>query len=103
MKNKIIKISIAASLLLGTGLINIACNTDNLEDVQNLGAFDTNNFFRNEQECFFALVGTYDPLRKYAGGFENMVTFSMQALMIFMQEEEVRQTVQGFKDCQIIS
>jgi hypothetical protein len=75
MKNKIIKISIAASLLLGTGLINIACNTDNLEDVKNLGAFDTNNFFRNEQECFFALVGTYDPLRKYAGGFENMVTF----------------------------
>jgi hypothetical protein len=75
MKNKIFKISIAASLFIGTGLINVACNTDNLEDVKNLGAFDTNNFFRNEQECFFALVGTYDPLRKYAGGFENMVTF----------------------------
>lgn len=75
MKNKIFKISIAASLFIGTGLMNVACNTENLEDVKNLGAFDTNNFFRNEQECFFALVGTYDPLRKYAGGFENMVTF----------------------------
>lgn len=75
MKNKIYKISIAASLLIGTGLINVACTTDNLEDVKNLGAFDTNNFFRNEQECFFALVGAYDPVRKYAGGFENMVTF----------------------------
>lgn len=75
MKNKIYKISIAASLLLGSGLINIACNNSNLEDVENKGAFDTNNFFRNEQECFFALVGTYDVLRKYAGGFENMVTF----------------------------
>ncbi|RZJ90920.1 MAG: RagB/SusD family nutrient uptake outer membrane protein [Chryseobacterium sp.] len=75
MKNKFYKISIAAALLLGTGLINVACNTENLEDVKNLGAFDTDNFFRNEQECFFALVGAYDPVRKYAGGFENMVTF----------------------------
>ncbi len=75
MKNKIYKISIAAALLLGTGLINVACNTENLEDVKNLGAFDTENFFRNEQECFFALVGAYDPVRKYASGFENMVTF----------------------------
>lgn len=75
MKNKIFKISIAASLFIGTGLMNVACNTENLEDVKNLGAFDTNNFFRNEQECFFALVGVYDPLRKYAAGFENMVTF----------------------------
>ncbi|ALR30180.1 carbohydrate-binding protein SusD [Chryseobacterium sp. IHB B 17019] len=75
MKNKIFKISIAASLFIGTGVTNVACTTDNLEDVKNLGAFDTSNFFRNEQECFFALVGTYDPVRKYAGGFENMVTF----------------------------
>lgn len=75
MKNKIYKISIAATLLLGTGLMNVSCNTDNLEDVKNLGAFDTDNFFRNEQECFFALVGAYDPVRKYASGFENMVTF----------------------------
>lgn len=75
MKNKILKISIATSMLIGAGLINISCNTENLEDVKNLGAFDTDNFFRNEQECFFALVGTYDPLRKYASGFENMVTF----------------------------
>lgn len=75
MKNKFYKISIAAALLLGTGFVNVACTTENLEDVKNLGAFDTDNFFRNEQECFFALVGAYDPVRKYAGGFENMVTF----------------------------
>ncbi|WP_294245848.1 RagB/SusD family nutrient uptake outer membrane protein [uncultured Chryseobacterium sp.] len=75
MKNRIYKISIAASLFLGTGFINIACNNSNLEDVENKGAFDTNNFFRNEQECFFALTGAYDVMRKYAGGFENMVTF----------------------------
>ncbi|MCF2219253.1 RagB/SusD family nutrient uptake outer membrane protein [Chryseobacterium sp. PS-8] len=75
MKNKIYKISVAVSLLLGTGLVNVACNNSNLEDVEYKGAFDTNNFFRNEQECFFALIGTYDVLRKYAGGFENMVTF----------------------------
>uniref|UniRef100_A0AAU6WKA8 RagB/SusD family nutrient uptake outer membrane protein n=1 Tax=Chryseobacterium endophyticum TaxID=1854762 RepID=A0AAU6WKA8_9FLAO len=75
MKNKIYKITIAAALILGSGIANISCNDSNLEDVEYKGAFDTNNFFRNEQECFFALVGTYDVLRKYAGGFENMVTF----------------------------
>lgn len=75
MKNNIYKISIAASLFLSAGALNVSCTTDNLEDVKNLGAFDTNNFFRNEQECFFALIGAYDPVRKYAAGFENMVTF----------------------------
>lgn len=73
MKNRFIKISFAAVFLLSMPAITISCNDDTLEEKENKGAFA--NFFRNEQECFFALVGTYDPLRKYAGGFENMVTF----------------------------
>lgn len=75
MKNKIYKISIAASLFLGLAITGVSCNNENIEDVKYLGAFPTDSFFRNEQECFFALVGTYDVVRKYAGGFENMVTF----------------------------
>ncbi|KQT18245.1 carbohydrate-binding protein SusD [Chryseobacterium sp. Leaf404] len=75
MKNNFYKISIAASLLVGTAFTNTGCTNSNIEDVEYLGAFETENFFRNEQECFFALVGAYDGLRKYAGGFENMVTF----------------------------
>ena len=75
MKNKFYKISIASALLLGIGFTNVSCNNENIEDVKYLGAFPTDNFFRNEQECFFALVGTYDVLRKYSSGFENMVTF----------------------------
>ncbi|WP_288245069.1 RagB/SusD family nutrient uptake outer membrane protein [uncultured Chryseobacterium sp.] len=73
MKNRFLKISFAAVFLLSMPAITISCNDDTLEEKENKGAFE--NFFRNEQECFFALVGTYDPLRKYAGGFENMVTF----------------------------
>jgi hypothetical protein len=37
------------------------------------GKFDTGTYFSNEQQCFAALVGVYDPLRKNTGGFENMV------------------------------
>ncbi|KQS92340.1 RagB/SusD family nutrient uptake outer membrane protein [Chryseobacterium sp. Leaf394] len=75
MKNKFYKFSIAASLFVGAAFTNTGCTNSNIEDVEYLGAFETENFFRNEQECFFALVGAYDGLRKYAGGFENMVTF----------------------------
>ncbi len=75
MKNKFLKITIAASLLISVSTLNLACNDQTLEEKEYLGAFEGENFFRNEQECFFALVGVYDPLRKYAGGFENMVTF----------------------------
>jgi SusD family. len=75
MKNKFLKITFAASLLVGLSAMNVACTDADLEEKTNPGTFLSENFFRNEQECFFALVGTYDPLRKYAGGFENLVTF----------------------------
>lgn len=37
------------------------------------GKFDTSTYFSNEQQCYAALIGTYDPLRKNTGGFENLV------------------------------
>ncbi|MCD0468370.1 RagB/SusD family nutrient uptake outer membrane protein [Flavobacterium sp. JAS] len=37
------------------------------------GKFDTSTYFSNEQQCYAALVGVYDPMRKNVGGFENMV------------------------------
>jgi len=75
MKNKILKISLAAVFLSTIPAVTTSCNDKTLEEKEYLGAFEGENFFRNEQECFFALIGTYDPVRKYAGGFENMVTF----------------------------
>ncbi|MDP5199348.1 RagB/SusD family nutrient uptake outer membrane protein [Flavobacterium sp. DG2-3] len=37
------------------------------------GKFDTSTYFSNEQQCYAALVGVYDPMRKNTGGFENWV------------------------------
>jgi len=75
MKNKIYK-SLALLLLSGLGLTSISsCNDTYIEEVKNLGAFDTSNYFANEEQSFSALVGVYDIMRKYAGGFENTVTF----------------------------
>jgi hypothetical protein len=37
------------------------------------GKFDTSTYFSNEQQCYAALMGTYDPIRKNTGGFENLV------------------------------
>jgi len=75
MKKRYINKAILATLTISLAFNNIACSDNNLEDVENKGAFDTNNYFKNEQQCFSALVGVYDVLRKYSGGFENMVTF----------------------------
>jgi len=76
MKNKnFIYKSFTLALLTGLSFSSVSCNDDYISDVQNLGAFDTANYYKNEQQCFSALVGVYDILRKYSGGFENMVTF----------------------------
>ncbi|MDF2550876.1 MAG: carbohydrate-binding protein SusD [Chryseobacterium sp.] len=75
MKNKIYK-SIAVLLLSGISVFTVSsCNDNYIEDIKNQGAFDTNNYFSNEEQSFSALVGVYDIMRKYAGGFENTVTF----------------------------
>lgn len=62
-------------MLTGIGFGAISCSDNNLEDVKNTGTFDTSNYFQNEEQAFGGLVATYDMLRKYSGGFENMVTF----------------------------
>lgn len=62
-------------MLAGISLSSISCNNGNLEDVQNTGTFDAENYFKNEEQAFSGLVATYDLLRKYSGGFENDVTF----------------------------
>ncbi|MFC0345312.1 RagB/SusD family nutrient uptake outer membrane protein [Epilithonimonas hispanica] len=76
MKNKtFIYKSISALMLVGISLGAVSCDNGNLEDVENKGAFDASNYFNNEEQAFTGLVATYDMLRKYSGGFENMVTF----------------------------
>lgn len=76
MKNKrFIYKNVAVLLLAGISFGSVSCNNSNLEDVQNTGTFDTENFFKNEEQSYAGLVATYDLLRKYSGGFENMVTF----------------------------
>lgn len=76
MKNKrFIYKSLSVLLLTGISFGAISCDRGNLEDVKNTGTFDSNNYFKNEEQAFTGLVATYDMLRKYSGGFENMVTF----------------------------
>lgn len=76
MKNKkYLYKGLAITFLTGLSFSNIACNDAYLDDVQNLGSFNTDLYFQNEQQSFSALVSTYDILRKYSGGFENSVTF----------------------------
>ncbi|MGH1516727.1 RagB/SusD family nutrient uptake outer membrane protein [Chryseobacterium sp. JK1] len=76
MKNKrFIYKSLSVLFLTGISFGAVSCNNSNLEDVKNTGTFDTSNYFQNEEQAFGGLVATYDMLRKYSGGFENMVTF----------------------------
>ncbi|MCU7616424.1 RagB/SusD family nutrient uptake outer membrane protein [Chryseobacterium sp. PBS4-4] len=73
--NKFIYKSVAVLMLAGIGFGATSCNNSNLEDVVNTGTFDTENYYKNEEQAFSGLVSTYDLLRKYSGGFENNVTF----------------------------
>lgn len=76
MKNKrFIYKSLSVLLLTGATFGAVSCNDSNLEDVKNTGTFDTENYFKNEEQSFSGLVAVYDLLRKYSGGFENDVTF----------------------------
>lgn len=51
-----------------------SCSEDFLE-VPIKGSNLESNYYRNETEAFAGLVAVYDVMRKYSGGFENMVTF----------------------------
>jgi len=76
MKNKrFLYKSVAVLMLAGISFGAVSCNDSNLEDVKNTGTFDSNNYFQNEEQSYSGLAATYDMLRKYSGGFENMVTF----------------------------
>lgn len=76
MKNKrILYKGTAITLLAALSFGTVACNDAYLDEVKNTGAFSTDNYFKNEQQCFTVLVSVYDVLRKYSGGFENNVTF----------------------------
>lgn len=76
MKNHIFrKIILLLLFPIEISIITVSCGSDFIQDVQNKGAFDSDTYFQNEQQVFTVVVATYDGLKKYAGGFENMVTF----------------------------
>ena len=52
----------------------ISCSEEYLE-VPVKGSNLESNYYRNESEAYAGLVSVYDVMRKYGGGFENMVTF----------------------------
>ena len=66
IKFKYIYIAIAMAALGGS------CSED-FVTINPEGKFDTSTYFSNEQQCYAALMGVYDPLRKNTGGFENLV------------------------------
>lgn len=67
---KTIKLHTIAALILTTLLVG--CK-DSFLDVPPKGAFLTGNYYSTRDQAYSALIGVYDPLRKNAGGFENMV------------------------------
>jgi hypothetical protein len=69
IKFKYIYIAVAISIL-GLG----SCSED-FVTINPEGKFDQSIYFSNEDQCYAALLGTYDPIRKNTGGFENMVAF----------------------------
>ncbi|KFF06921.1 RagB/SusD family nutrient uptake outer membrane protein [Flavobacterium reichenbachii] len=68
MKTKKFKYIYAAVALAFMG----SCSED-FVTINPEGKFDSSIYFSNEQQCYAALMGTYDPLRKNTGGFENLV------------------------------
>lgn len=62
-------------MLAGLSFGNVSCNGDYIGDVENIGTFDDATYFKSEEQCLSATASVYDIMKKYAGGFENMVTF----------------------------
>ena len=70
MKKVFIKNSfLALAVILSMG----ACKKD-FVDIQPEGQFLSENYYANEEQAYGGLIGVYDVMRKYAGGFENIVT-----------------------------
>lgn len=71
MKTHTFKLVLAAFAVIFT--MN-SCSEEFLE-VPIKGTNLESNYYRNETEAFAGVVAVYDIMRKYSGGFENMVTF----------------------------
>lgn len=71
MKTHKFKFVLAAVAVLFT---IVSCSKDYLE-VPVKGSNLESNYYRNADEAYAGLVAVYDVMRKYSGGFENMVTF----------------------------
>ena len=70
MKNIKINITLLAGLML---MMLPSCKKD-FVSIQPEGQFLSENYYKNEEQAYAALVSAYDVLRKNSGGFENMIT-----------------------------
>jgi len=59
--------------LAGLAIISSGCGED-FVSIDPKGVFLEENYYRNEEQTFSALVSVYDVLRKNSGGFENLIT-----------------------------
>lgn len=75
MKRFKINNSLLILLLTGGLSLNLTSCNENFLETDYKGAFPTETYFKDDNQCYSAVVATYDGLKKYAGGFENMITF----------------------------
>ncbi len=68
------KIKLNYLLVASTMMLSLlSCKKDFVE-VTPTGQFLTENYYKNYDQAFSALVSVYDVMRKNSGGFENMIT-----------------------------
>lgn len=67
------KIQIKNSFLIGAMILLLASCKKDAIDIQPEGQFLSENYYSNAEQAYGALVGVYDVMRKYTGGFENIV------------------------------
>jgi hypothetical protein len=60
-------------ILIAFTIIMVASCKKSFVDIRPQGQFLSEFYYANEEQAYSALVGVYDPLRKNAGGFENMI------------------------------
>ena len=64
------KINIA---LIASSMLIASCGKD-FVTLQPEGQFLTENYYKNQDQAYAAMVAVYDVMRKNSGGFENMIT-----------------------------
>lgn len=70
MHMKMKKINIA---LIASSMLIASCGKD-FVTLQPEGQFLTENYYKNQDQAYAAMVAVYDVMRKNSGGFENMIT-----------------------------